>query len=68
MSDNLHIDETRDHSGIHNESQRCDFPTPSEKIELRAYRYYEERGRIEGFDLDDWLRAEREVLAEEGIH
>ncbi len=32
------------------------------KIELRAYEIYQERGRIEGGALDDWLQAEREVL------
>ncbi len=27
-----------------------------------AYRFYVERGRCDGHDLEDWLRAEREVL------
>jgi len=33
-----------------------------EKIRLRAYQLYEERGRIDGQALDDWLQAEAEVL------
>ena len=33
-----------------------------EKIRLRAYQLYEERGKIEGHALDDWLQAEAEVL------
>lgn len=31
-------------------------------IEQRAYELYEHRGRQDGYDLDDWLHAEREVL------
>jgi len=27
-------------------------------IAERAYQLYLERGRVEGFDLEDWLRAE----------
>ncbi len=33
-----------------------------EQIKHRAYEIYEERGRIHGFDIDDWLQAENEVL------
>jgi len=32
-----------------------------ERIRLRAYDLYEERGREDGLDLDDWLRAESEL-------
>jgi Protein of unknown function (DUF2934) len=31
-------------------------------IALRAYQLYEERGYVDGFDLEDWLQAEREIL------
>jgi hypothetical protein len=34
---------------------------PREVIELRAYELYVERGCGDGYDLDDWLRAEHEV-------
>jgi hypothetical protein len=34
----------------------------NERIRIRAYEFYEQRGRVDGFDLDDWLRAEAEVL------
>ena len=30
-------------------------------IAERAYAMYVERGRIDGFDREDWLRAEREL-------
>jgi hypothetical protein len=32
------------------------------QIRLRAHEIYEERGRAEGFALEDWLTAESEVL------
>ncbi len=32
-----------------------------QEIGLRAYELYEARGREEGHELDDWLRAEEEV-------
>jgi len=32
-----------------------------EEIRRRAYELYEERGREDGHDLDDWLRAEAEI-------
>jgi DUF2934 family protein len=34
-----------------------------EAIRRRAYELYEERGREDGHDLDDWLRAEAEITA-----
>jgi len=34
------------------------------KRERRAYELYEERGRENGDELDDWLRAETELMAE----
>lgn len=36
------------------------------EIEVRAYYRYCERGCAPGFELDDWLAAERAVLAEKG--
>lgn len=33
----------------------------SDLIALRAYQRYEQRGRENGHDLDDWLEAEREL-------
>jgi len=38
------------------------------KIAERAYALFEKRGGAEGFDLQDWLQAEREVLAQQDIH
>jgi hypothetical protein len=44
-------------STIVNENRK---PT-AEEIARRAYALYEERGRTDGADLDDWLQAEREL-------
>ena len=30
----------------------------------RAHQLYEARGCLDGFDLQDWLQAEREILGE----
>jgi hypothetical protein len=32
-----------------------------EQIRIAAYYRWEERGRIEGSDVDDWLEAEKDV-------
>jgi Protein of unknown function (DUF2934) len=36
--------------------------SPQQKIELRAYEIYLERGGSPGNPLEDWVRAERELL------
>ena len=36
-------------------------PNLEEEIRRRAYEFYEERGRADGHDLDDWVRVEAEV-------
>lgn len=42
---------------------RATEPAIVEQIRRRAYELFEERGRLEGFDQEDWVRAEAEVLA-----
>ncbi len=32
------------------------------RIRDRAYQLYEQRGKVDGFALDDWSQAEAEVL------
>jgi DUF2934 family protein len=40
-------------------SRKPDSPSDIEKrIRQRAYELYDQRGRVNGFALDDWLRAE----------
>jgi hypothetical protein len=36
-------------------------PEVQEQIRRRAYELYEERGRYDGHDLEDWLQAESEM-------
>jgi len=33
-----------------------------EEIALRAYQIYQERGGSPGYELEDWTRAERELM------
>ncbi len=41
---------------------RESHPNLEEEIRHRAYELYEQRGRENGRDLDDWLRAEAETI------
>ena len=34
----------------------------TEQIAARAYQLYLERGRADGYDVDDWLQAEYELM------
>ena len=36
-----------------------------QRIAVRAYELYQERGGRDGRDLDDWLEAERAILGQE---
>jgi len=33
-----------------------------EKIQNRAFELYEQRGKVDGHDLEDWLQAESELV------
>lgn len=35
------------------------------EIALRAYKLYLQRGETNGHEVEDWLRAEREVLSKQ---
>ncbi len=39
-------------------------PELESAIRSRAYELYEERGRQDGFDQEDWFQAEAEVVAQ----
>jgi len=36
-------------------------PIVEREIQIRAYELYVERGKLQGFALEDWLKAEAEV-------
>lgn len=38
-------------------------PELEQQIRTRAYELYEERGRTDGHDMNDWLRAESEITS-----
>lgn len=38
-------------------------PGIDEEIRRRAYELYEERGRQQGLEVQDWVRAETEILS-----
>lgn len=38
-------------------------PEVEQQIRTRAYELYEGRGRTDGHDVDDWLRAESEITS-----
>ena len=44
------------------ERQKLMLDLLERKIRLRAQQLYDERGRVEGCDLDHWVQAESEVL------
>ena len=49
-----------------NERQTAESHPTHEEIALRAYQIYVERGGAHGQDVDDWLQAERELVAKYG--
>jgi len=38
------------------------FERLNELIRMRAFELYEQRGRADGFEAQDWLQAEEEVM------
>jgi hypothetical protein len=44
------------------ERQKLMLELLERKIRLRARQLYDERGRAEGQELEDWVKAESEVL------
>ena len=42
-------------------SAPVDPDTFEDQIRARAYELYEERGKEDGHDVDDWIRAEAEI-------
>lgn len=55
------------HSRSHHSetNSAASIATDEESIRMRAYQLYEERGREDGRDLEDWFRAEAEIVGTE---
>ncbi|MGE5054653.1 MAG: DUF2934 domain-containing protein [Acidobacteriota bacterium] len=47
---------------IHLARNRPHEPLPEKEVQMPAYELYEQRRKGEGFALQDWLKAEAEVL------
>jgi hypothetical protein len=45
-----------------NPTKRDSLEIFQKRIRVRAYQLYEQRGRENGHDLDDWLQAESEEM------
>lgn len=43
--------------------EQQDLDGRQEEIALVAYSYWQSRGCVDGYDLEDWLMAEQEVQA-----
>jgi hypothetical protein len=49
--------------------RKSDLPSNIEdRIRRRAFELYEQRGRVDGFALGDWLQAESEILRAQKQH
>jgi len=48
---------------VNEATRKPQTPELDDKIRRRAYELYEERGRTDGAELEDWVRAETEVLS-----
>lgn len=48
-------------AGIEENESRLDA------VRARAYELFESRGKVEGNEVDDWLQAERDVMALEAV-
>lgn len=57
---NASVLEHAPHSSVQPSSTTV-HPSIEEEIRRRAYELYEERGRHDGFEQQDWARAEEEV-------
>ena len=44
------------------ERQKLMLELLERKVRLRARQLYQERGQVEGRDVEDWVRAESEIL------
>lgn len=55
--------EKKDETKI-SDGQATDENRLRERVEQRAYELYEQRGRADGFDAQDWLQAEQEITGQ----
>ena len=51
-----------DRTTVNREREKLMVELLDRKIRMRAQQLYDERGQGDGQDLDDWVKAESEVL------
>jgi hypothetical protein len=51
-------------STLTGETEISDPDLQHQRIAQRAHELYEARGHVDGFDAEDWLQAEREILGQ----
>jgi|KBSMisStaDraftv2_1062788.scaffolds.fasta_scaffold25730_5 HSP20 family protein len=61
MSNHIRVEAYRDESALP-PTLRAEIKALAETIQERAFRLFQSRGGGNGGELDDWLRAEREVV------
>ncbi len=49
--------------GSHAPERKADIEDLQAQVAMRAYEFYVQRGCREGYSVEDWLDAEREILA-----
>jgi len=59
----LHSEDASRSTAAENTPATPVYPAIEEEIRLRAYELYEERGRQDGYQEEDWARAETEILS-----
>jgi hypothetical protein len=57
----------RETEGIKPEAIQKHVRPDTEEIAARAYELYLQRGSIPGFEMQDWLQAEKELMAETSL-
>jgi Protein of unknown function (DUF2934) len=70
--DEMSHKETQDQANTGSGMETVSLEEPNypdaEAVARRAYEIYRERGGAHGQDLDDWVRAERELRSVSGAH
>jgi hypothetical protein len=61
-SENKVVDPVTPHQGGRMMPSDPVAPTRNDAVRLKAYEYYQQRGATDGQALDDWLRAESQLV------
>ena len=59
QTSSVHVDQLKGSNGAANDQEI------EEQIRRRAYQLFQDRGEVPGFEVQDWLQAEAEILGTE---